>query len=88
MSERYCRRVDEYGVGRPGASRQSVGPDGLSFSIGARASSPRGLRDGLSLCFELKLVLSCGGLWCYWHQRRKEEKIGEEKIRSGRTGGA
>lgn len=64
MSERYCRRVDEYG----GETRceSSVGrSDGLSFSIGARALSPRGLRDGLSLCFSLissscRLVGACG----------------------------
>lgn len=63
------------------ASRQSVGPDGLSFR-----SEPGPLR--LEDCgtgsryvpHSLKLVLSCGGLWCYWHQRRKEEKMGEEKI--------
>lgn len=37
---------------------QSVGPDGLSFSIGARASSPRGLRDGLSSCLVVLLASS------------------------------
>lgn len=51
----------------------------VKFSIGARASSPRGLRDGLSLCFSLKLVLSVV-LLASEKKRRKEEKIGEEKI--------
>lgn len=51
-------------------------PDGLSFSIGARASSPRGLRDGVSLCSSLGVT----GIIII-----REEKIGEEKIRSGRT---
>lgn len=57
-------------------SESSVGRSRwFKFSIGARASSPRGLRDGVSLCFSLKLVLCRGVIG-----------IREEKKRSGQAG--